>query len=74
MLEAAQLIAIAAAVLLALAVAVWLKLLRGPAVERLGASSIAHSGKAERASRLLVFAAIAGALAALVAIAAFISA
>ena len=63
MLESARILAIAAAVLLAVAVAAWLKMYRGPALQRLDGSAESES-KMKVASQLLGLALGASAVAA----------
>lgn len=66
MLESARILAIAAAVLLAVAVAAWVKMYRGPALQRLDGSAASESN-AKRASQLLGLALGASAVAAVLA-------
>jgi hypothetical protein len=72
MLEVARVLGFFAATLLLVAVAAWIKLFRGPELQRLDGSS-AKAGNAEIASQLLVFAAVLSAVAAFLAIAGWIS-
>ncbi len=66
MLETARILAIAAAVLLAVALAAWLKIFRGPALQRLDGSAASESN-AQTASKLLGLALGASAVAAVLA-------
>ena len=68
MLETAGLLGLLSAALLFAAVAAWLKLGRGPLVQRLDGRSEVKRDQIERASRLLVIAVSLSAVAAILAI------
>jgi hypothetical protein len=72
MLEVARVVGFFAAILLLLAVAAWIKLLRGPELQRLDGGA-AKAGNAETASQLLVLSAALSAVAAALAVAGWIS-
>jgi len=72
MLEIARVVGFFAAILLLVAVAAWIKLFRGPELRRLDGRA-AKAGNAEIASQLLVLSAALSAVAAALALAAWIS-
>ena len=72
MLEIARVVGFVAAILLLVAVAAWIKLFRGPELRRLDGRA-AKAGNAEIASQLLVLSAALSAVAAALALAAWIS-
>jgi hypothetical protein len=67
MLEAARILGSFSAVLLIVAVTAWLKLVRGPDLQRLDGQTMSNPKQAEFASRLLVLAAGLSAISALLA-------
>jgi hypothetical protein len=72
MLEVARFVGFFAAILLLVAVAAWIKLFRGPELQRLDGST-AKASNIEIASRLLALAAVLSAVAASLAIIGWIS-
>lgn len=73
MLELARVLGFLAAVLLLVAVAAWIKLFRGPQLQRLDSSAAPKAGNVEVASQLLVLTAVLSAVAAFMAIVGWIS-
>ena len=72
MLEFARILGFLAAFLMLVAVVAWIKLFRGPRLQRLDGGA-AKAGNAEIPSQLLVLAAVLSAAAALLAVAGWIS-
>ena len=72
MLEAAPILGIFSAVLLVAAIAAWVRLLQGPALQRLDGRIGPSSGQAQLASQLLMLAAGLSAVAAVLAVAGWI--
>ena len=68
MLEAARVLGVISAVLLVASIAAWVRLLRGPALQRLD-GRVADSAQAQLASQLLMLAAGLSAVAAILAVA-----
>jgi hypothetical protein len=73
MIEAAEILGSISAVLLIVALAAWLKLLRGPELQRLGGQIESTSKPTETAARLLVLAAGLSAVSAFLACAGWIA-
>jgi hypothetical protein len=73
MLEVARILGFFAAILLVVAVAAWIKLFRGPELQRLDGGAAPKAGNVEIASQLLVLAAVLSAVAAFLAIVGWIS-
>ena len=73
MLEVARILGFLAAILLLVAAAAWVKLYRGPELQRLNGSAAPKTGKVEIASQLLVLTAVLSAVAAVLAVAGRIS-
>ena len=73
MLEVARVLGFSAAILLIVAVAAWIKLFRGPELQRLDGSAVPKARNAEIASQLLALAAFLSAVAAILAVAGRIS-
>jgi hypothetical protein len=73
MLEVSRVLGFFAAVLLVMAVASWIKLFRGPELQRLDRSPAPKAGNVEAASQLLVLTAVLSAVAAFLAIVGWIS-
>jgi hypothetical protein len=69
MLEAARVLGVISAVLLVAAIAAWVRLLRGPTLQRLDGRIGPDSGQAQVASQLLMLAAGLSAVAAVLAVA-----
>lgn len=72
MLEAAHVLGFVSAILLIVAVAAWIKLSRGPELQRLDGSAAPKAGNVEIASQLLLLAAALSAVDAFLAIVAWI--